>query len=77
MTERNFRVLLDDQWSRGNFVCVGLDPDVWKIPAKFIPNSKNVIAATLFNSVEPAELMKEALNGLNGKKEMDINNLTK
>lgn len=36
--------------------------------------AKNVIAATLFKSVEPAELMREALKGSsNRKKEVDIN----
>lgn len=29
---RNFRHLLEHQWSRGNFVCVGLDPVLDKIP---------------------------------------------
>lgn len=40
MSERNFRELLEAQWTRGNFVCVGLDSDVWKIPTDHIPNSK-------------------------------------
>jgi hypothetical protein len=30
---RNFRHLLEAQWDKGNFVCVGLDPDLEKIPA--------------------------------------------
>ncbi|MCR4326010.1 MAG: orotidine-5'-phosphate decarboxylase [Patescibacteria group bacterium] len=29
---RNFREMLDSQWERGRFVCVGLDPDIGKIP---------------------------------------------
>ncbi|MDZ4226971.1 MAG: orotidine-5'-phosphate decarboxylase [Patescibacteria group bacterium] len=29
---RNFREMLDRQWERGRFVCVGLDPDIAKIP---------------------------------------------
>lgn len=29
---RNFRELLEAQWSRGNFVCVGLDSEFGKIP---------------------------------------------
>lgn len=32
MDERNFRQLLEDQWARGNFVCVGLDSELAKIP---------------------------------------------
>lgn len=32
MAKRNFRELLEAQWSRGNFVCVGLDSEVNKIP---------------------------------------------
>ncbi len=32
MKERNFRQLLEAQWAKGNFVCVGLDSDLSKIP---------------------------------------------
>ena len=32
MNDRNFRQLLEAQWSRGNFVCVGLDSEFGKIP---------------------------------------------
>ncbi|MBI4094501.1 MAG: orotidine-5'-phosphate decarboxylase [Candidatus Liptonbacteria bacterium] len=32
MNDRNFRELLAAQWSRGNFVCVGLDSEFGKIP---------------------------------------------
>lgn len=32
MNNRNFRELLESQWSRGNFVCVGLDSEYEKIP---------------------------------------------
>lgn len=32
MSSRNFRELLEAQWSRGNFVCVGLDSEFDKIP---------------------------------------------
>jgi len=32
MSERNFRELLEAQWSRGNFVCVGLDSEYDKLP---------------------------------------------
>lgn len=31
MSDRNFRQLLETQWSRGNFVCVGLDSELNKI----------------------------------------------
>jgi len=30
---RNFRELLEAQWEKGTFLCVGLDPDFEKIPA--------------------------------------------
>ena len=30
--ERNFRQMLEAQWTRGNFVCVGLDSELAKIP---------------------------------------------
>ncbi len=30
--QRNFRTLLEERWSHGNFVCVGLDSDRNKIP---------------------------------------------
>lgn len=33
MKERNFRQLLEARWARGNFVCVGLDSELGKIPA--------------------------------------------
>lgn len=32
MSERNFRQLLEAQWERDNFVCVGLDSELSKIP---------------------------------------------
>ena len=32
MNDRNFRQMLETQWSRGNFVCVGLDSEFGKIP---------------------------------------------
>ena len=32
MNDRNFRQMLETQWSRGNFVCVGLDSGFGKIP---------------------------------------------
>ena len=35
MSKRNFREMLETQWSRGNFVCVGLDPEIEKLPKPF------------------------------------------
>ncbi len=32
MSKRNFRQMIEEQWSRGNFVCVGLDSEFAKIP---------------------------------------------
>ncbi len=32
MSKRNFRALLEAQWAKGNFVCVGLDSELGKIP---------------------------------------------
>lgn len=47
MKGRNFRQMLETQWSQGKFVCVGLDSDVWQIPKESIPNSKYLTAAQL------------------------------
>lgn len=47
MSERNFRQLLETHWSRGNFVCIGLDSDVWKIPIEHIPYSKYLDAGQI------------------------------
>ena len=33
MSTRNFRELLENRWSEGKFVCVGLDSELGKIPA--------------------------------------------
>ena len=44
MTERNFRSLLERQWDKGNFLCVGLDGDIEKIPESA---RKDGIAETL------------------------------
>lgn len=32
MTSRNFRELLENRWKQGNFLCVGLDSELEKIP---------------------------------------------
>ncbi len=32
MGERNFKALLEAQWAKGNFVCVGPDSEYGKIP---------------------------------------------
>ncbi len=32
MGDRNFKGMLENQWSRDNFVCVGLDSEFGKIP---------------------------------------------
>lgn len=32
MSDRNFRQMLEAQWAKGNFVCVGLDSEFGKIP---------------------------------------------
>lgn len=47
MSDRNFRQMLEFQWSRGNFVCVGLDSEIGKIPTEQIPNSKYMTASEL------------------------------
>jgi orotidine-5'-phosphate decarboxylase len=39
MSSRNFRALLEAQWGQGKFLCIGLDPDLRKIPARFISES--------------------------------------
>ena len=47
MNDRNFRELLEAQWSRGNFVCVGLDSEFGKIPesARRSGNERDVSVA--------------------------------
>lgn len=35
MSDRIFKNLLAAQWQQGNFLCVGLDPDLEKIPKEF------------------------------------------
>lgn len=47
MCDRNFREMLERQWDKENFVCVGLDPDLNKIPVNHIPNSKFLTPAQL------------------------------
>lgn len=55
MSDRKFRELLETQWSCGNSVCVGLDPDVRKIPASHILYSKymgtNLLIRTFNKSI--------------------------
>ena len=46
MEERNFKELLEDRWSYGHFVCVGLDSEYERIPA-VVKNERNV-AGTIF-----------------------------
>lgn len=51
MSKRNFRELLENQWSRGNFVCVGLDSEYSKIPESLRRHDVSVAGAILaFNS---------------------------
>ena len=45
MTRRNFRDLLEAQWDRGRFVCVGLDPDWDRIPASMKARAEAVADA--------------------------------
>ena len=51
MSARNFRDLLEAQWERGNFVCVGLDSDFTKIPesARRFDEVDVDVAATILN----------------------------
>jgi len=46
MTGRNFRELLEAQWERGKFLCVGLDPDYEKIPE---PGRKGSVHDTIIS----------------------------
>lgn len=43
MNGRNFRELLENQWSRGNFVCVGLDSDTTKFSDEIIQRSRALL----------------------------------
>ncbi|HEY4496362.1 MAG TPA: orotidine-5'-phosphate decarboxylase [Candidatus Paceibacterota bacterium] len=49
MSNRNFRQLLEAQWSQGNFVCVGLDSDFEKIPeaAKRLTEGHGILGASV------------------------------
>lgn len=42
MNTRNFREMLEIQWSRGNFVCVGLDSEFSKIPETLKRNRDDI-----------------------------------
>lgn len=44
MAERNFNDLLGVQWEKGRFLCVGLDPDLQKIPRS---SKKGTVRETL------------------------------
>jgi orotidine-5'-phosphate decarboxylase len=48
MSERNFMQLLENRWASGTAVCVGLDPDLAKIP-KCIPPMDGAHRLYLFN----------------------------
>lgn len=37
---RNFRRLLEDNWSQGKFVCVGLDADVTRMPTHCLDKNR-------------------------------------
>lgn len=47
MSERHFRQMLQAQWDRGNFVCVGLDSEYGKIPDPVKKRSGGVVSDTL------------------------------
>lgn len=51
MGDRNFMELLEAQWSKGNFVCVGLDSEYEKIPAHLRSGDQagTSTAITMFN----------------------------
>lgn len=64
MSSRNFRELLEDRWKRGNFLCIGLDSELSKIPKSAIKSTpretivsfnKSIIDATcaLVGSYKP------------------------
>ncbi len=50
MSNRNFRQMLEAQWSRGNFVCVGLDSEFGKIP-KSARRSGKECAVSVVNTI--------------------------
>ena len=50
MSERNFKQLIETQWSRGNFVCVGLDSEFGKIPES-AHRSGNECAVSIANTI--------------------------
>lgn len=50
MNDRNFRQMLEKQWSRDNFVCVGLDSEFSKIPESAY-KSGNECAVSIPNTI--------------------------
>lgn len=44
-TSRNFRAMLENKWAEGKFICVGLDPDMGKLPPSVIRSAKQYAGA--------------------------------
>lgn len=49
MVNRDFRVMLEDQWAEGKFVCVGLDSDPIQIPDSVRPGEDVGVKIHFFN----------------------------
>ena len=47
MNPRNFRAMLEKQWSQGHFVCVGLDPEIGKLPTQLRQDPKLIKLACM------------------------------
>src|ERR1700690_549835 len=71
MAQRNFKELLNAQWDKDNFLCVGLDPDYEKIPESarcgsvretLIAFNRAIVDATknIANSFKPNSAFYEA-----------------
>lgn len=64
MPNRNFRELLEAQWSRGNFVCVGLDSELSKIPKVAQRGYTKSMSSTTNTLVEFNQFIVEATRDL-------------
>lgn len=51
MGDRNFRHMLEKQWSRGNFVCVGLDSELSKIPYSAVCYYSSRMGISITNTI--------------------------
>ncbi len=64
MNDRNFRQMLEAQWAKGNFVCVGLDSEFGKIPVSVQRNHDRHVYVTANTIVDFNQSIVEATRDL-------------